>query len=63
MKRLYFVSYIFVDNDNVNGTTSCEVITKRKITGFKNIQEITDHIKERNNYKEVVIINWRRFEK
>lgn len=63
MKRLYFVSYIFVDNDNVSGTNSCEVTTKRKITGFKSIQEITDLIKERNNYKEVVIINWRRFEK
>lgn len=70
MKYHYFVSYQFVrtivETDTgaeiETGYGNCEVSKESPIFDINELWKVSDHIKELNNYKSLVILNWRRFE-
>ena len=54
----YFISYNFNDNKGV-GFSNCEVQRNKKINNMRDIQGISEKIKEKNNLKDVVILNYK----
>ena len=54
----YFISYNFNDNKGF-GFANCELQRNEKINNIKDIQGILEKIKEKDNLKDVVILNYK----
>jgi hypothetical protein len=62
-KESYFVSYVYRNQDTAWGFTSTVIQRELPVSGWDDIEEITNIIKSSNSELEsIVILNWRRFE-
>lgn len=63
MKYHYFVSYYCETEDKgVAGYGECGISRESPIFDYYELDKVRNYIKELNNYKSLVILNWRRFE-
>jgi hypothetical protein len=62
--RRYFVFYTYwrADGKSTYGVACTELESDEPITGFKQIQEMVDFLKQRDNMELVVINSWQLFE-
>lgn len=61
MKYHYFVSYYF-ETETESGCGECGISRDSPIFDCYELDKVRNRIKELNNYKSLVILNWRRFE-
>ena len=55
----YFITYFHKENTSF-GVGNCEITSKKEIINFKDIQEIEQKIKKDNNFKGVIILNYKK---
>lgn len=60
--REYFVSYYFAGRKGDNGYGQMSINRPTLIRGCLDLQEIAEFIRQKNKFKSVVILNWRRYE-
>jgi hypothetical protein len=60
--REYFVSYFFEGKRGVTGYGSITINRVGLIRNHIDLEGIRQYIKQKNKFKEVTIISWRRYE-
>lgn len=59
-KYHYFIAYLHRVNSLQQGYGNCVVCRNRPITGYDDIQEIQEKIREKNDVDQVIIFNYQR---
>ena len=61
MKYHYFISY-YCETEDAASYGECGISRESPISDYYELDKVRNYIKELNNYKSLVILNWRRFE-
>lgn len=58
---LYFVSFKWETADD-SGIGNCEVMRTKPVSSMRDLNELSDLLREQEGFDQVIITNWRRFD-
>jgi len=59
---MYYVAYFFVDEEGERGYGGIALESTKGLKTPNDIDSLKEHLKKTNNFKDVLILNWKELE-